>query len=84
MRRLTIQLDEATYAALTDIARRQGVGPTRAAEAMLVARAQDLARAQATFDRLLARPSDVSEREATRIAREEIAAMRAERRAGPL
>lgn len=84
MRSLTIRLDESTYATLTDLARRRGVGPERAAEALLSVSAGDLARAHATLGDLLARPSDVPEEEAVRIAAEEIRAMRAERRAGRL
>lgn len=81
MRSLTIQLDEPTYANLIDVARRRGVVPERAAEALLAAGAGDVAKAHATLDALLARPSDVSEEEAERMAHEEIRAMRAERRA---
>lgn len=84
MRALTIHLDEPTYTTLVELARRQGVGPERAAEALLAAGAQELAKAHATLERLLARASEVPEDEATRIAREEVAAMRAERRAGRL
>lgn len=88
MPRISVELDEAAYAQLASEAGAHGVDVETAAQIVLRAHLagvpappEVVARAQETVEELLSRPSDVDEDEAMRIAREEVDAMRAERRA---